>query len=274
MTSKLRIFLADDHAVLRKGLYFLINSQTDMEVVGEAGDGQEACQRARELQPDVVVMDLSMPNMDGYQATAALKQTCPQIKILVLTVFEDSDSLHLLLKSGASGYVLKSMVAEELTQAIRRVAAGGVYLDPMLVGRLVDSTVGKSPSRSGPTTEALSSREIEVMRLLAWGTVMLRLPSNFISVCVPLKLTRRVQWINWGFAIASILCAMQCNRVGYRKHKWRVVLIWRPLNSSSHLNPDEMTLFHSFLSSESLIFAHLLAVFSLKMEQGIGENPE
>lgn len=169
MNPKLRIFLADDHAVLRKGLYFLINSQTDMEVVGEAGDGREACQKARELQPDIVVMDLSMPNVDGYQATADLKQACPQIKILVLTVFEDTDSLHLLLKSGASGYVLKSMVAEELTQAIRRVASGGVYIDPMLVGRLVDSTMRKKPSGSGMTTETLSSREIEVLRLLAWG---------------------------------------------------------------------------------------------------------
>lgn len=169
MNPKLRVFLADDHAVLRKGLFFLINSQTDMEVVGEAGDGQEACQKARELQPDVVVMDLSMPNMDGYKATTALKQVSPQIKILVLTVYEDTDSLHLLLKSGASGYVLKSTVAEELPQAIRRIASGGVYIDPMLVGRLVDSTVRKTPSADGSSTEALSHREIEVLRLLAWG---------------------------------------------------------------------------------------------------------
>jgi len=169
MKQKSRILLADDHAVLRRGLEFLINSQSDMEVIGEASDGIEACQKARELQPDVVVMDLSMPNMDGYQATRALKDVCPHIKILVLTVFEDSDSFRSLLKSGASGYVLKSTVAEELPQAIRRIVDGGVYLDPALVGRLVESTVRKTPSRSGTEGEVLSDREMEVLRLLAWG---------------------------------------------------------------------------------------------------------
>jgi two-component system response regulator NreC len=169
MKKNIRILLADDHAVLRRGLEFLINSQTDMEVIGEAADGIEACQKAHELHPDVVVMDLSMPNMDGYQATSALKQVSPHIKILVLTVFEDSDSFRTLLKTGASGYILKSTVAEELPQAIRRIVEGGVYLDPVLVGRLVESSVRKTPSNSDTASEVLSEREKEVLRLLAWG---------------------------------------------------------------------------------------------------------
>jgi DNA-binding NarL/FixJ family response regulator len=169
MKAKLRIFLADDHAMLRKGLEVLINAQSDMEVVGEANDGQEACQKVRQLQPDVVVMDLSMPNLDGLQATTALKQVCPQIKILILTVREDTDSLRALFKVGASGYVLKNAVAEELTQAIRRIADGGIYLDPSLAAKLIDTTMRRSTQRSGGEGEVLSERELEVLRLLAWG---------------------------------------------------------------------------------------------------------
>src|SRR4028118_1688740 len=105
--KKLHVFLADDHAVIRNGLTSLINAQPDMQVIGEAGDGQEAWQKAKELQPDVMVMDISMPGANGLQTTERLKQVCPQVKVLVLTAHEDRDYLRQFLKMGASGYLLK-----------------------------------------------------------------------------------------------------------------------------------------------------------------------
>lgn len=167
--QKLRIFLADDHAVMRAGLKLLINSQPDMEVIGEAGTGKAAYQEAKRLRPDIVLMDLSMPETDGAQATEALKSACPEIKVLVLTVHEDEGYLRLLLKRGASGYVLKSAIAEELVFAIHRVMEGGIYLDPKLSEKLVDSAVRKLPSEATDEESLLSEREMEVLRLIAWG---------------------------------------------------------------------------------------------------------
>ncbi|MEX2121756.1 MAG: response regulator transcription factor [Pirellulales bacterium] len=166
---KLRVYLADDHAVVRAGLKALIDSQPDMEVSGEAGDGRAACQHVQELQPDVVVMDISMPGVSGAQATAQLKETCPGVKVLALTVHEDTGYLRLLLEAGASGYVLKRAAAEELIHAIRTVAAGGVYLDPALAGKVVGSFVRAPVGKSVPKGGGLSDREAEVVRLIAAG---------------------------------------------------------------------------------------------------------
>lgn len=165
----LRVFLADDHAVVREGLKALINAQPGMEVSGEAGDGRAACQQIRELLPDVAVMDVSMPEMNGAQATAELKRTCPQVKVLALTVHEDKGYLRQLLESGADGYVLKRAAAEELIHAIRTVAAGGVYLDPALAGEVVGGFVRKPTVRGSLEGGELSDREAEVVRLIASG---------------------------------------------------------------------------------------------------------
>ena len=135
--TKLRIFLADDHAVVREGLKSLVNAQPDMEVIGEAADGRTAWEQAKACQPDIVVMDLSMPQLNGAQATERLKQACPQVKVLALTVHEDKGYVHQLLQAGASGYVLKLAATEELIHAIRIVAAGGVYLDPTMARKIV-----------------------------------------------------------------------------------------------------------------------------------------
>src|SRR4051812_35595392 len=167
--TNLRVFLADDHAVVREGLKALINAQPGMQVSGEAGDGRTACQEIEMLQPDVVVMDVSMPGMNGAQATAQLKQTCPHAKVLALTVHEDKGYLRQLLEAGASGYMLKRAAAEELIHAIRAVAVGGVYLDPAIAGKVVGSFVRK-PSAKGVSEEGdLSDREAEVLRLIATG---------------------------------------------------------------------------------------------------------
>lgn len=167
--SKLRIFLADDHAVVREGLKALINGQPGMEVVGEAADGRTACVRAADLRPDVVVMDVSMPDMNGVQATRELRSVCPEIRVLALTVHEDRSYLRELLEAGASGYVLKRAAAEDLVYAVQVVARGEVYLDPIVAAAVVEQ-LGRKPLRGDAlTVDHLSDRETEVLQLIAQG---------------------------------------------------------------------------------------------------------
>jgi two-component system response regulator NreC len=138
LSTHLRILLVDDHAVVREGLRLLINTQADMEVVGEADDGSQVLQQAKALQPDVVIMDISMPQLNGVQATERLKAAYPRIKILVLSSYSDEAHIRQALASGASSYVLKRTIAEELIRAIRTVMSGGVYLDPSIAGMVVN----------------------------------------------------------------------------------------------------------------------------------------
>jgi DNA-binding NarL/FixJ family response regulator len=167
--NTLRVFLADDHVVMREGLKSLVNAQSDMNVIGEADNGRTALLKARELQPDVVVMDVSMPDMNGIRATERLRDACQKIKVLILTAHDDTGYLRQLLEAGASGYALKRMAAEELINAIRVVAGGGFYLDPALAGKVVRGYVGKQRLRGAPQCNTLSERETEVLRLVAWG---------------------------------------------------------------------------------------------------------
>jgi DNA-binding NarL/FixJ family response regulator len=154
---------------MREGLKSLINAQSDMNVIGEADNGRTALQKARELQPDIVVMDVSMPEMNGIQATERLRRVCQKTKVLILTAHDDTGYLRQLLEAGALGYVLKRVAAEELINAIRVVAAGGVYLDPTLAGKVVRGYVGTPRLRGAPQSNNLSERETEVLRLVAWG---------------------------------------------------------------------------------------------------------
>ena len=167
--DKLRVLLADDHMVVREGLKVLVNSQPDMHVVGEADNGLAAWQRAKELEPDVVVMDVSMPEMNGAQATERLRRECPQVKVLALTVYEDRGYLRQMVEAGASGYVLKRAVTEELVHAIRTVAAGGTYLDETLAGKVISNYFNQDPSEGKAACGELSERECQVLRLIAWG---------------------------------------------------------------------------------------------------------
>jgi two-component system, NarL family, response regulator NreC len=166
--TKLRIFLADDHAVVREGLKTLVNGQSDMDVVGEASDGARIWQLVGDCAADVVIMDISMPQLNGAQATQELRQRCPDVKVLALSVHEDSSYLRQLLEAGAAGYVLKRSAAETLIQAIRLVADGGVYLDPAIAGKIVDSMLGSAALTEPPEVE-LSDRETDVLRLIARG---------------------------------------------------------------------------------------------------------
>ncbi len=166
----LRVLLADDHAVVREGLKALINSESDIEVVGEAADGRAAWQMAVDLKPDVVVMDISMPDLGGAAATKLIRRDCPGVRVLALTVHEIDGYLRQLLEAGASGYVLKRAAAEELVRAIRAVASGGVYLDPSMAGQVVGGFVG--PGAAEALREGvLTDRESEVVRLLAKGHI-------------------------------------------------------------------------------------------------------
>lgn len=167
--STLRIVLVDDHVMMREGLKSLVNAQADMQVVGEASDGRAALATTRELQPDVVIMDISMPDLNGIQATEHLKNSCRTVKVLALTAYDDNGYLRQLLGAGASGYVLKRAAADELVQAIRVVASGGVYLDPTMASKVVCSYVGRKKTRGALQGNELSEREEEVLRLVAWG---------------------------------------------------------------------------------------------------------
>lgn len=167
--NKLRVLLADDHEMMREGLKLLVNRQTDMETVGETDNGRAAVELARELKPDVVVMDISMPKMNGLKATERLKSLCPEVKVLTLTRHADDAYLRKLLKAGASGYLLKKSASGDLVRAIRAVAAGGIYLDPAMAGRALSEALGRRAAGDVPSDKDLSGREEEVLRLLAWG---------------------------------------------------------------------------------------------------------
>ena len=166
--SKLRILLAEDHKVMREGLRMVVNREATMEVVGEADNGLRAITLAQELRPDVVVMDVSMPEFNGLSATTELKQLVPDVKILILTRHTEISYVQQLLRSGASGYVLKQSAAEELVRAIRRVAAGQHYLDPAISEQVVASIPVNRGTR-GSQGKPLSQREEAVLRLVALG---------------------------------------------------------------------------------------------------------
>jgi DNA-binding NarL/FixJ family response regulator len=165
----LRVLLADDHAVVREGLKALVNAQPDMEVISEAANGEAAWIAAKELRPDVVVMDLSMPVLGGAEATERMRRDCPGVKVLALTVHEERVYLTQLLRAGASGYVLKRAAAAELVQAVRIVAAGGTYLDPSVADVVVEGYLGASEVADRPSHHVLSEREREVLVRIARG---------------------------------------------------------------------------------------------------------
>jgi DNA-binding NarL/FixJ family response regulator len=169
MTAKLRLLVADDHNVVRAGLRALIEAQRDMEVIAEAADGEAACRLAAELDPDVVVLDISMPRLGGAQATERIVGRRAETRVLALTVHEDRGYLQQLMQAGASGYLLKRAAADDLIHAIRTVASGGTYLDSRLAARVVSSLVGRSARAGAPGGEGLSDREEEVLRLIARG---------------------------------------------------------------------------------------------------------
>ncbi|MFZ4655617.1 MAG: response regulator [Caldilineaceae bacterium] len=165
--QSIRVLIADDHAIVRRGLRTLITSQRDMELVGEAVNGAEAVLKARTVQPDIILMDMVMPRLDGASAIREIKKENPQARILVLTSFAEDDKIFPAIKSGALGYLLKDTDTDHLLQAIRDVNDGKSSLDPTVALRVIREL--NHESALPPTTDPLTERELEVLQLLAQG---------------------------------------------------------------------------------------------------------
>jgi NarL family two-component system response regulator LiaR len=163
----IRVLIVDDHAIVRKGILALLSEAGGFEVVAEAGDGQEAVSRAEELRPDVILMDLLMPGMDGIEATRRITGHQPGARILVLTSFAADDKVFPAIKAGASGYLLKDSSPEELVRAIRQVHRGEPSLHPAIARKLLQEVA--HPAELQPAPEALTPREMAVLRLIAQG---------------------------------------------------------------------------------------------------------
>lgn len=168
--NKTRILIADDHAIVRRGIRLLLESQPDMEVVGEASDGRDGLRQAQELNPDVILMDITMPSVGGIEASRLIKARCPKVQILALTMHEDAAYFFQMLQAGASGYVVKGAEPAELLSAIRAVRQNGVYLYPSLARKLLDDYlewVGAGEERDSHAR--LTTRETEVLKLIGEG---------------------------------------------------------------------------------------------------------
>ncbi len=166
MPDPIRVVIADDHAVVRKGIRELLEDEGDLDVVGEAGDGQQAVDLALALRPDVVLMDVRMPVLTGIEATRRIHADAPRVKILVLSAYDDQPYIFALLDAGAKGYVLKTAEGDEIVRAVRNVYHGRTALDPQILPAVVERAMGRA---EGTAESALSERELEVLRLAARG---------------------------------------------------------------------------------------------------------
>ena len=173
MNRPIRVLLADDHAVVRKGIREFLEEDPEITVVAEAGDGGEAVRLVGEHHPDVAVLDIQMPHVTGIEATRQIKAAFPDVRVLILTAYEDDPYVFALLRAGADGYLLKSADPDELVRAVKATAAGGKVLDPAVAGRIVaQMTAGKPASRPAAASEQvepLSERELDVLRLAGQG---------------------------------------------------------------------------------------------------------
>lgn len=167
--SKIKILIADDHKILRQGIRSLLAPQPDFEVVGETADGPETLKETFKLKPDVVLMDIGMPNLNGFEATRQIKKKQPEVKVLVLTMYQDDEYVLQALQSGASGYVLKDVAVEELVTAIRAVNNDQYYLSPSISRTVIDAYLRKTEKGEREPSELLTAREKEIVQLIAEG---------------------------------------------------------------------------------------------------------
>ncbi len=170
MTGKIRILVADDHTVIRRGIVGLLNTQPDMQVIDEAGTGREAVEKAAAGTPDVVLLDVAMPDINGLAATSMIKGQLPAVHVLILTMHDREDYLFQALRAGASGYVLKGADTQDLLTAVRSVARGGVYLFPPVAKELLNDYLRRVQSGEDIATyDGLTEREREILQLIAEG---------------------------------------------------------------------------------------------------------
>ena len=167
--QSIRVILADDHAVVRKGIREFLDAEKDIEVVAEAADGAQAVALVAEHQPDVAVLDIQMPELTGIEATRRIKAEHPDVRVLVLTAYDDDPYIFALLQAGASGYVLKTAGSTELVHSVRAVYRGESALDPAVAQKVIQQLTSGRPLGAQSTVEALTEREVEVLRLAARG---------------------------------------------------------------------------------------------------------
>jgi DNA-binding NarL/FixJ family response regulator len=168
MNTRIKILICDDHTLFRAGLNALLASEPGLEIVGEAANGHESVEKAKSLAPNVVLMDISMPRLNGFEATKRIIQAHKNIKVLILTMYDEDDLIIRCLEAGASGYVLKDAPADQLVYAIREAARGGKYLSPVVVNKIVNQYL-KTSARPQDDYDSLSARERETLKLLAEG---------------------------------------------------------------------------------------------------------
>ena len=165
----IKILLADDHGIIREGLRSLLEKEPDIKVIGEAQDGRKAFELTQQLQPDIVIIDITMPNLNGIDAARQITSNFPKVKVIALSIHSNRRFVANMLKAGASGYVLKESLFDELTHAIRAVTANGTYLSPKIASMVIDDYVERLSTTAEPKLEVLTSREREVLQLLAEG---------------------------------------------------------------------------------------------------------
>jgi DNA-binding NarL/FixJ family response regulator len=178
-SEPVRILIADDHAVVREGIRELLEEGGHLTVVAEASDGREAVRLAGELRPSVAVLDVRMPGVNGIEATRQIKATFPDIKVLILSAYDDDPYVFALLRAGADGYILKSTDADELVRAVEVVAAGGNVLAPAIAAKVVAQVTSDKPASSRDHVETLTERELDVLRLAAHGLTNKAIAAEF-----------------------------------------------------------------------------------------------
>ncbi|MCL5950621.1 MAG: response regulator transcription factor [Chloroflexi bacterium] len=168
--GKIRLLIADDHTIVREGIRLMLEAQADIEVVGEASNGEEAVEMASRFQPDIILIDIAMPKLNGLEATRAIKQALPQIQVIALTMYESDEYFFQVLNAGASGYVLKKAASADLIGAIRAVYSGDVFLYPSVARRLVSDYLTRVKTGEEKSSyDGLTQREREVLKLIAEG---------------------------------------------------------------------------------------------------------
>ena len=213
----IRVLIADDQALVRGGFRLILDAQKDIEVVGEAADGHEALALARELEPDVVLMDVRMPDLDGIEATQRLLESNRPPRVLMLTTFDLSEYVYQAMKAGASGFLLKDVRPEQLAEAVRVVAAGEALLAPAITRRLIEEFVHRPPpgARAPAELAQLTNRELEVLKLVAQGHSNAQLAASlFLSeATVKTHLTHILAKLNLRDRVQAVVLAYESGLV-------------------------------------------------------------